>query len=77
MSNVGNDDLNNVHHSFHGAHQRSRNFVKAKICKRNSNFEKFQNAVNLIYTVWAMLEMMIKTMFAIVSMMRITTVEIS
>ena len=47
------------------------------MCKTNSNFEKFQNAVNLIYTVWAMLEMMIKTMFAIVSMMRITTVEIS
>ena len=47
------------------------------MCKTNSNFEKFQNVVNLIYTVWAMLEMMIKTMFAIVNMMRITTVEIS
>ena len=45
--------------------------------KRNCNFEKFQNALNLIYTVCEMLEMMIKTMFAIVSMMRITTVEIS
>ena len=43
----------------------------------NCNFEKFQNAFNLIYTVWAILEMRIKTMFAIVSMMRITTVEIS
>ena len=77
VSNVGNDDLNNVHHSFHGAHHRSRNFVKAKMCKTNCNLEKFQNALNLIYTVCAMLEMMIKTMFAIVSMMRITTVEIS
>ena len=77
VSIVGNGDLNNVHHSFHGAHHRSRNFVKAKMCKTHSNFEKFQNAFNLIYTVCAMLEMMIKTMFAIVSMMRITTVEIT
>ena len=46
------------------------------MCKTNCSFEKFQNAFNLIYTVCAMLEM-IKTMFAIVSMMRITTVEIS
>ena len=45
--------------------------------KINCNFEKFQNALNLIYTVCAMLEMMIKTMFAIFSVMRITTVEIS
>ena len=47
------------------------------MCKTNCSFEKFQNAFNLIYTVYAMLEMMIKTMFAIVSMMRITKVEIS
>ena len=47
------------------------------MCKTNCNFEKFQNAINLIYTVWAMLEMMIKTMFAMVSMMRITRVEIT
>ena len=47
------------------------------MCKTNCNFEKFQNAFNLIYTVWAMLEMMIKTMFAMVNMMRITRVEIS
>ena len=58
-------------------HHRSRNFGKAKMCKTNCNFEKFQDALNLIYTACAMLEMMIKTMFAIVSMMRITTVEIS
>ena len=47
------------------------------MCKTNCNFEKFQNAITLIYTVCAMLEMMIKTMFAIVSMMRTTGVEIS
>ena len=29
------------------------------MCKTNLNFEKFENTVNLIYTVWAMLEMMI------------------
>ena len=55
----------------------SRNFVKSKMCKTNCNFEKFQNPLNLIYTACAMLEMMIKTMFAIVSMMCITGVEIS
>ena len=65
VSNVGNDDLNNVHHSFHGAYHRSRNFVKAKMCKTNSNFKslkfqmKFQITVNLIYTVCALSEMMI------------------
>ena len=47
------------------------------MCKTNSNFEKFENTVNLIYTVCAMSEMMIQTMFAIVNMMRITGVEIS
>ena len=45
--------------------------------KTNCNFEKFENTLNLIYTVCAMLEMMIYTMFAIYSMMRITGVEIS
>ena len=35
----------------------------------------FENTVNLLDTVWAMLEMIIYTMFAIVSMMRITIVE--
>ena len=47
------------------------------MCKRNSNFEKFEYTVNLIYTVCAMSEMMIQTMFAIVNMMPITGVEIS
>ena len=47
------------------------------MCKTNCNFEKFKKAINLIYNVCAMLQVMIKTMFAIVSMMRITTVEIS
>ena len=47
------------------------------MCKTNCNFEKFENTVNLIYTVCSILEMMIKTMFAIVSLMRVTVVEIS
>ena len=47
------------------------------MCITNSNFEKFENTVNLIYTVRAMSKMMIKTMFAIVNMMRITVVVIS
>ena len=29
------------------------------MCKTNSNFEKFENTVNLMYTVCAMSEMMI------------------
>ena len=57
-SNGRNDDLNKVHNNWNGAHHRSRNFVKAKMCKTNSNFEKFQNAVNLIYTVYGVLEML-------------------
>ena len=47
------------------------------MCKTICNFEKFENTVNLIYTLCAMSEMMIYTMFAIVSMMRIIGVEIS
>ena len=47
------------------------------MCRTNSNFEKFEKNVNLIYNVCAMSEMMIQTMFAIVNMMRITGVEIS
>ena len=47
------------------------------MCKTNCKFEKFENTVNLIYTVCAMSEMMILSMFAIVSMMRITGLEIS
>ena len=40
-------------------------------------FQKFEITVNLIYTVCATSEMMIYTMFAMVSMMGITGVEIS
>ena len=57
--NGRNDDLNKVHNNWNGAHQRSWNFVKAKMCKKNRNLEKFQNAVSLIYPVCAMSEMMI------------------
>ena len=35
------------------------NSKKVKMCKRNCNFEKFENTVNLIYTVCAMSAMMI------------------
>ena len=45
--------------------------------RTNCKFEKFENTVYLIYTVCAMSEMMISTMFAIVNMMRITGVVIS
>ena len=45
--------------------------------KTNCKLEKFENTVNPIYTVCAMSEMMIYTMFAIGSMMRIIGVEIS
>ena len=47
------------------------------MCRTNCKFEKFENTVNLIYTVCAMSEMMIQTMFAIVNTMRITGVVIS
>ena len=45
------------------------------MCKTNCKLEKFENTVNPIYTVCAMSEMTTYTMFAIVSMMRITGVE--
>ena len=45
------------------------------MCRTKSNFEKFENTVNLIYTVCAMSEKMIQTMFAIGSLMHITGVE--
>ena len=45
-------------------------------CRISCNFEKFENIGNLIYTVCAMSGMIISSMFAIVSMMRITGVEI-
>ena len=50
---------------------------KKSMCRTNRNFEKIENTVNPIYTMCAMSEMIILTMFAIVSMMRITAVEIS
>ena len=56
--NLGVKGLNKVHNNWNGAYHRSRNYVKAKMCKTNSNFEKFQNAVNLIYTVYGVLEML-------------------
>ena len=43
----------------HDAHHRSSNFEKVKMCRTNCKFEKFENTVNLIYTVCAMSEMMI------------------
>ena len=51
VRNVGNDDLNYVGHSEHDAHHRSRNFEKVKMCKTNCNLEKFENTINLIYSV--------------------------
>ena len=50
---------------------------KSKCAKTNCNFEKFEITVFLIYTVCAMSKMMIYPLFAMVSMMRITDVEIS
>ena len=47
------------------------------MCRAKRKFEKFDNTVNLIYTVCAMSGMMIYTMFAIVNMMRINGVVIS
>ena len=47
------------------------------MCKTNYNFENFQNTLNLLYTLCAMSEMIISTMFAIVNMMRITGVKLS
>ena len=47
------------------------------MCKTNGHLENFENTVNLIYTVYAMLEMMIWTTFTIASMVRISAVKIS
>ena len=58
VRHVGNDDLNYVGHSEHYAHQHRRNFEKVN-GGTNRNFEKFQNTVNLIYTLCAMSEMVI------------------
>ena len=77
MRHVGNDDLNCVCHGWHDAHHRSRYYEKVKMCRTNCNLEKVEKPVNLIYPVCAMSEMIILTMFTMVSMMRITGVEIS
>ena len=42
VRHVGNDDLNYVCHAYYDAHQRSKNFEKVKMCRKNCNFEKFQ-----------------------------------
>ena len=49
LRNVENDDVNSIWYSEHGGYHRSRNFVKAKMCKTNSNIEGFENTLNLIY----------------------------
>ena len=59
MPNVGKDALNYVCHNLPDAHNRGRNFEKAKMSKTNCKSEKFENTVNLIYTMCAMLEMVI------------------
>ena len=76
MRHVGNGDLNYFGHNENDAHHHRRNFEKVNVHNKQE-FEKFENTVNLIYTMCAMSEMIICTMFAIVSMMRITAVEIS
>ena len=50
---------------------------QSKYEKQTGISKSFKNTVNHLYTVCAMSEMMIQTMFAIVKMMRITGVEIS
>ena len=50
---------------------------KWKCAQQIAKSKKLKNTVNLRYTVCAMSEMMIWTMFAIVNMMRITGVVIS
>ena len=45
--------------------------------KTNTNLEKSQHNLNMIYTVCAMSEITIQILFAIVSMVRITAVQIS
>ena len=51
LRSVRNVYVNYVWHSLHHAHHRTRNFVKAKMCKTNSNFERFEYTVNLMYIV--------------------------
>ena len=50
---------------------------KSKCAEQTAISKSLKYTVNLIYTVCAMSEMMIQTMFAIVNMMPITGVEIS
>ena len=50
---------------------------KPKCPKQTANPKSFKKNVNLIYTVCAKSEMMISTLLAIMSMMRITIGEIS
>ena len=76
-SNGRNHDLKKGHNNWNGAHHRSRNFLKAKMCQNKQQFRKFENIVNLIYTAYAISEMMFWTTFTMVSMVRITGVEIS
>ena len=59
MRHVGNDDLNYVGQNEHDARHHRRNFEKVKMCRTNRNFEKFENNVNLVYTMCAMSEMII------------------
>ena len=47
------------------------------MCKTNSNFENYENTVNPIYTLGAMLEMMNWKKFTIARMVRISAVQIS
>ena len=74
---VGNNAIKSFCHCLHVAHNHSKNFEKAKMCKTKCNFEKFQNTLNMMYTVCAMSEIMIYTLFVIVSTVRITAVQIS
>ena len=59
VRHVGNYDLYHVCHREHDANHRSRNFNKVTMCKTNCELEKFENIVNLIYTLCAIWEMMI------------------
>ena len=47
------------------------------MCQNKQQFRKFENIVNLIHTAYAISEMNIWTTFTMISMVRITGVEIS
>ena len=47
------------------------------MCQNKQEFRKFEKIVNLIYTAYAISEMIIWPTFTMVSMVRITGVEIS